>query len=52
MKQDDATGAGAKKGIGGLGNRHGSENQVSRVRFHRLAFGIVPVEGDDDRSVR
>jgi len=52
MKQGDATGAGAKKGIGWLGNRHGSENQVSRMLFHRLVLGIVPVEGDDDRSVR
>jgi|TARA_B100000959_G_scaffold250693_2_gene279350 hypothetical protein len=52
MKQDDATGARAKKGIGWLGNRHGSKDQVGRVRFHRLALVIVPVEGDDDRSVR
>jgi hypothetical protein len=52
MKQDDATGARAKKRIGGLGNRHGSEDQVGRVLFHRLALGIAPVEGDDDRSVR
>jgi len=52
MKQSDATGARTKKGIGWLGNRHGSENQVSRVLVHRLTFVILPIEGDDDRSIR
>ena len=51
MKQDDATGAGAQKGIRRLGNRRGGENQVGGVLFYQVAIGAAPVEGDDDASI-
>ena len=51
MKQQDAASAAAKKGIGRLGNRGGSENEVGGTRSHQVAISIEPPEGDDNGSV-
>ena len=51
MKQDDATGAGTKKGVGGLGNRRGSENELGTVLRYCVTHDRVPGDGHERSSV-